>query len=101
VPNFDSSAAAVRLANGVCILACNPTRQRERICLAASRDGTDWQEFATLDEKGNTPEEGLDEYSYPTLLTDGDDVDLVYSYRRTGIRHVQFNAAWVMERWHE
>ena len=32
------------------------------------------------------------------MLLNHDTIDLTYSYRRTAIRHLRFNAAWVKER---
>lgn len=91
--NKDTSVAAGRLADGTLLMAYNPMPAvLDWLVLAASRDGIDWQPVATLEkEPGGGP------FAYPTLLTDGDRIDIVYTWRRQGIKHVRFNAAWVKE----
>ena len=98
LPGFDAPVAAVRLRDGTLLIAYNPSRDREEIRLAASTDGKTWTDLMTLDEKGTGAKDGYDEYAYPTMLLNNDTIDLTYSYRRTAIRHLRFNAAWVRER---
>ncbi len=95
LPNFDTPVAAVRLSDGSFLIAYNPTHKREVIRLATSPDGVNWTDRLALDGDGPQPADGVDMYCYPTMLVDGDTVDLVYTYRRLTIRHYRFNTAWV------
>ncbi len=97
VTNIDSPVAVVRFADGLFLQAYNPTRERDRLMLAVSTEGRGWRAVGILEEKGLDFQAGRDEYSYPTMLVDGDEVDVVFSSRRQGIRHIRFNRAWVKE----
>jgi predicted neuraminidase len=98
VPNMDSPVAVASLRDGSLLLAYNPDRHRNVMMLAVSTDGVTWRDIAVLDRKPAEPEEGCDEYSYPTMLVEGDTIDLIYSHRRTGLRHIRLTTAWVQER---
>ncbi len=95
LPNMDSPAAIVRLPNEHFLIAYNPGQERDSLRLAISPDGAAWTDLCTLDEKGLQIEEGPSEYSYPTMVSDGNNIDLIYSYRRIGFRHFRFNVAWI------
>jgi predicted neuraminidase len=90
--------AVASLRDGSLLLAYNPDRHRNVMMLAVSTDGVTWRDIAVLDRKPAEPEEGCDEYSYPTMLVEGDTIDLIYSHRRTGLRHIRLTTAWVQER---
>jgi predicted neuraminidase len=98
LPNPDAPVAAGRLADGTFVLVYNPTGDsRRKLAIAASRDGKSWKQIMML-EDGAGP---LDEFSYPTLLIDGDGIDVTYTFKRETIKHVRFNAAWIKERFHD
>ena len=97
LPNPDSGLGAIRLTDGRLLLAFNDSRQgRENLRLATSNDeGRTWARIATVAE-----EPGAD-FSYPFLLqTSTGDVHMVYTWKRTAIRHVVFNMAW-LNGWHQ
>ena len=84
IPNPNSGLDAVRLIDGRIVLACNPTREgRTPLSLFVSEDnGETWPWHRGI-------ETGEGEYSYPSIIqaTDGR-VHVVYTYRRTQIRHL-------------
>ena len=93
LPNPRSGLDAIRLRDGRLLLAFNDTRDnRENLRLAVSTDeGAIWQRVNPLleDESGK-------EFSYPFLRQSNDgSIHLVYTWKRKGIRHVTFNAAWL------
>lgn len=88
--NFDTAVAGGRLADGTLLLAHNPGNA---IHLTASVDGIHWDTVADLE---NASAHGFS--IYPTMVVNGDAVDLVYSWQRRLIKHVRFNAAWIKER---
>lgn len=93
--NPDASVAVVRLREGLFLMAHNATRrEREILDLSWSPDGRTWRQLRRLEEHSDV----AIEFSYPTLLVDGDRIDLVYTWRREAIKHVRFNRAWVEER---
>lgn len=92
LPNPDAGLDAVRLSDGRLLLAFNDsTTGRENLRLALSTDdGQTWMRIATVAE-----EPGAD-FSYPFLMQGSDgSVHLVYAWKRTAIRHVVFNLAWL------
>lgn len=92
LPNPDAGLDAIRLDDGRMLLAFNDSETgRENLRLALSTDeGRTWTRIATLAE-----ESGAD-FSYPFLMqASNGDVHLVYTWKRTAIRHVVFNTSWV------
>lgn len=92
LPNPDAGLDAIRLDDGRMLLAFNDSETgRENLRLALSTDdGRTWTRIATLAE-----ESGAD-FSYPFLMQDSNgNVHLVYTWKRTAIRHVVFNTTWV------
>ena len=92
LPNPDSDLSALLLSGGRILLAFNDTKYyRENLSLAISRDaGVNWMRVATLEDM-----EGQ-EFSYPYLIRSRDGrIHLVYTWRRKGIKHVEFNEAWL------
>ena len=95
LPNPDSGLTALCLADGRLLLAFNDSAAgRENLRLAVSEDeGRSWRRAATLAEESGA------EFSYPYLLQTRDGtVHLVYTWKRKGIKHVAFNAAWLNTR---
>ncbi|MGE0703701.1 MAG: exo-alpha-sialidase, partial [Vicinamibacterales bacterium] len=97
LPNPDAGVDAIRLEDGRLLLAFNDSLTgRGDLSLALSSDeGHTWQRVATLEEE---PEPAGD-FSYPSLLLSRTgDVHLVYTWKRTAIKHAVFNTAWLDER---
>ena len=62
LPNPSAGIDVVKLANGLFVLAYNPSVENRRvIALATSRDGVAWSAPVTI-------EEGRGEYSYPAII---------------------------------
>ena len=69
---------------------------RGNLALAISHDtGKSWKRIFYF-EKEKTPHSG-EEYSYPTIIRQGNEYHLVYTWHRTGIRYIRFNNAWVRQ----
>ena len=85
--NHDSAVAAVRLSDGVFVLAHNDTPSgggtpRQRLRLSTSVDARQWVQ--ALDVRHGNPDE---EFSYPTLQQIGHRLHLTYTDRREAIAH--------------
>ncbi len=90
LPNPNSGTDAVTLKNGTQILIYNPlirgkdwSNGRNKLRVAASKNGTDWQDIYTLED------EGKGEFSYPAVIqtTDGL-VHITYTHERKKVKHV-------------
>jgi predicted neuraminidase len=83
LPNPSAGIDIVKLANGLFVLAYNPSAEnRHRIALSTSRDGVAWSAPVTI-------EDGPGEYSYPAIIQTRDGlVHMTYTWRRARIRHV-------------
>jgi predicted neuraminidase len=93
--NPDASVAVIRLKDDLFLMCHNATpRMREILSLSWSSDGKTWKELHRLEENPDLEVE----FSYPTLVVEGETIDLVYTWKREAIRHVRFNRAWVQER---
>ena len=94
LPNPDASVAALKAHDGKYILAFNNRKNdRKNLALAVSIDkGNSWRVIGNVeDSQGND-----DEFSYPTIVQAADGMfHMVYTWKRKGIAHVQFNPAWV------
>ncbi|MCP4172611.1 MAG: exo-alpha-sialidase [Fuerstiella sp.] len=92
VPNPDSAVAVIRRHNGGFLMACNPTTEgRHQLSLAVSPDGLNWRLIHDVED--STPP---DEFSYPYLIKgDQGNYHLIYTWKRTKMRHVVFNERWL------
>jgi predicted neuraminidase len=116
LPNNNSSIQVTRLRNGHMVIAFNNTSgpegprvgktgPRVPLSVALSEDnGVTWTAVRDLErsEAGSTGEkhfparEGRDEYSYPAILQVANgNLVVAYTYRRTGIKVVEFNEGWI------
>jgi predicted neuraminidase len=95
LPNPDAGLDAIRLADGRVLLAFNDSVSgRENLRLAVSADdGRTWARVATLAEEAEA------DFSYPFLAqTRNGEIHLLYTWKRSAIKHIVFNAAWLDER---
>lgn len=107
LPNPNSGIDALTLESGLHVLIYNHSTIGDRrwggprspLNVAVSKDGRTWECILTLEESSSnngykTYEDlagssvGLDEYSYPSLVVDGDYVHISYTWRRMRIKHV-------------
>lgn len=85
-PNPDAAVALARFADGELLLAYNPDPNgRARLALATSQDGRQWTLRRILEQEAGG------EFSYPALWVDGTRIDVVYTWKRQHIRHVQLD----------
>lgn len=92
LPNSGSGIAAIRLTDGRILLAFNDTHSgRDNLRLAVSADdGDTWRRGATVASESGA------EFSYPYLLQTRDSrIHLAFTWKRTAIRHVEFNPSWL------
>ena len=91
LPNPNSGTDAVATPGGAIVLAFNNTPSgRSPLNVALSDDGGEtWPHCRAVETAGA-------EYSYPAIIYGSDGLfHLTYTYRRTHIKHVAFNEAWL------
>jgi predicted neuraminidase len=92
IPNPDAAVAVIRRHDGGFLMACNPTTEgRHRLSLAVSTDGQNWTLIHDIEDSAPP-----DEFSYPYLIKgDQGNYHLIYTWKRTKMRHLAFNEQWV------
>ena len=101
LPNPNSAVAGLRLSNGDILLAFNNSvDHRDDMSIAGSDDnGTTWQVLDSFEEEKVGAGGARHKYSYPCLIQTRDGmIHLFYTWRRTKIKHVQFNQAWLEQK---
>jgi len=91
LPNPNAGIAMARLRNGHLVLVYNHSENaRSPLNLARSLDeGRTWEAPLALESNPG-------EYSYPSLIQSADDrIQIVYTYRRYAIMHVELNEDWL------
>jgi predicted neuraminidase len=91
LPNPNSAVDLLRLPGGELLLAFNDSAaDRHSLSVALSRDDArTWSCLARVDG-------GAGEYSYPSLLADGEGrIHLTYTENRYRIKHFQFELPWL------
>jgi len=92
--NPSSAIELLKLQNGHVVLIFNNSQEaRSPLCLALSLDdGRTWSYKRVLEDSPGR-------YSYPTLSQAADGlIHISYTFRRTHIKHVEVNEAWIMEK---
>ena len=93
IPNPSSAIELLKLENGHVVLAFNDSQEmRSPLCLALSLDdGRTWSYKRVL-------EDAAGRFSYPALAQSPDGrIHVSYTFRRTHIKHVEINGAWISE----
>lgn len=88
LPNNNSGIDVVKCEDGMLFLCMNPVgenwgKRTPIVLLASSDNGESWQEEAVLED---TP----GEYSYPSIIADGKEIYLTYTYDRKSIAFWNF-----------
>ncbi|MBQ1667427.1 MAG: exo-alpha-sialidase [Prevotella sp.] len=86
LPNNNSSIDCVTTSNGWLWLAYNPIvdGRRNKLVLSVSMDnGNQWEDVVTLEESLNP----ISEFSYPSIIADGNDIIVTYTYKREVIKY--------------
>jgi len=98
--NRNSAVTSLRLSDGSVIAVFNDSDlDRSDLSLARSTDaGESWRHIWTFEHGAVRDKAGAPaEFSYPWLLeTRNGTIHLVYSHRRTGVKHVMFNEPWIL-----
>jgi predicted neuraminidase len=92
--NPSSAIELLKLESGRLLLGFNDSQEtRTPLCLALScDDGKSWSHRRVI-------EDAPGRFSYPTLTQSGDGhIHVSYTFRRTNIKHVEVNEAWLLER---
>jgi len=92
LPNPDSAIELCRLTDGRIVLVLNNSRTgRNPLTAAISDDGCEtWNGFRDL-------EDGPGSFSYPSAIQTSDGlVQVTYTYRREGIKHVTMDPSWIL-----
>ncbi len=95
--NPDAAVAGIRLSPHELLLVINPSlTDRSVLSLWYSPDrGLSWRFVHSFEPAPPPGGEGLT-YSYPAVIRTSDgDFHVLYSWRRTAIKHVSFNRAWL------
>lgn len=97
LPNPNSAVTAIRAANrGILMVFNNHEEERNILSLAISKDdGESWR--VIHDFENQPPQAGKKiKYSYPYLIRgDNNDYHLFYTWRKSRIKYVHFNDAWL------
>lgn len=98
LPNPNAAVDSLRLDNGDLLLVFNNAEaSRDDLALGYSRDqGRTWKIVHEVEPRQVDKGQGSREASYPWLMRTSDgNYHLFYTWRRTHIRHVTFNQAWL------
>jgi predicted neuraminidase len=93
LPNPNSGLDAIGFPGGGILSVLNDSfDDRSRLSIAVSGDGGDtWRVLRTLENSAGQ------EYSYPSIARGTDGIyHVTYTFERRRIKHVAFNAAWLM-----
>ena len=86
--NEDSSLVVKRIKNNQYIMIHNKDG-RSKLVLALSSDGIVWKDYLLLENSLR------DEFSYPSIDIDNGVINILYTWKRLKIKHVQFNLKWL------
>ena len=94
LPNPNAAVAGARLDDGSLMVVFNDSEEdRSSLSLAvSSEEGESWLKIHQFEHDPS----GSDEYSYPFLIRSSrGDYHLLYTWRRTHVKHIRFNHAWL------
>lgn len=98
IKNYNNSANLINFNKDIYLihntLDLNPNLERGTLTLSKMMSPTEFKKIFDLDH--TTSPNG--EVSYPTTITDGDNIDIVYTYNRKNIRHIRFNRSYLKAR---
>jgi predicted neuraminidase len=98
LPNPNAAVDAAALANGDVLLVFNNGPQdRNNLSLALSSDGgASWRVVHAF-EDARLADPSI-EFSYPWIAQQGSSLHVLYTWRRSHIKHVRFDADWLRQR---
>ncbi|PAF45250.1 hypothetical protein BJI48_00805 [Helicobacter sp. 11S02596-1] len=97
VKNHNNSANLINFNKNIYLIhntfERNPKLARGTLTFSKMLSPTEFKKVFILDE--TTAPNG--EVSYPTTITDGDNIDIVYTHDRANIRHIRFNQSYLQK----
>ena len=81
--NFNSAIAVIALPNQQYLLVYNEGTDRSHLKIAVSQDLRFWENIYNLEINTNQ-----EEFSYPAVLLSNGNLHVMYTYKRTNIKHV-------------
>jgi len=102
LPNPNSAIDAIAMADGgLALVFNNRAKDRDNLSLAISHDAGDTWRVLHRFEDAPPREVKPDEFSYPSLLAldhGGESFHLLYTWKRSHIKHVKFDEDWLKAR---
>lgn len=93
IKNYDNSANLIRFNKDIYLIHNtfnkSPHLDRGTLTLSLMISPTDFKKIIDLDYSTHS------EVSYPTTITDGDNIDIVYTHDRKNIRHIRLNRSYL------
>lgn len=86
--NEDSSLVVKRIKDNEFLMIHNQGG-RNKLAIALSNDGVNWNDYYLLEDSVN------DEFSYPSIDIHDGIINILYTWKRLMIKHVQFNIKWL------
>jgi predicted neuraminidase len=90
--NYDSSLAVAKILPHLYIMVHDLGHNRNRLGISISKNGTVWQNIYILEQDNDTTAE----FSYPAISIHGDQINILYTWKRLAIKHVVFNTNWLL-----
>jgi len=99
IANPNAAITGVLLSNGLRILVANDLESGRSRLVMLAKDNLDaqWQTIDVLEDDEALAPEQRREFSYPYMIADGTQVDLVYTWDRKKIRHIRFDSNWIKQ----
>ena len=99
IANPNAAITGVLLPSGLRVLVANDLESgRDRlVMLAQDHSAAQWQIIDVLEDDEALAPEQRREFSYPYIVANGAQVDLVYTWDRKKIRHIRFDAGWIQQ----
>ena len=99
IANPNAAIAGVLLSNGLRVLVVNDLEAGRSRLVMLAKDHSDmqWQTIAVLEDDEALAPEQRREFSYPYMIANSTQVDLVYTWDRKKIRHIRFDSHWLQQ----
>ncbi|PAF54166.1 hypothetical protein BKH42_02385 [Helicobacter sp. 13S00482-2] len=93
IKNYDNSANLTRFNKDIYLIHNtfnkSPNLDRGTLTLSVMISPKEFKKIMDLDHTNSA------EVSYPTTITDGDNIDIVYTFNRKNIRHIRLNRSYL------
>ena len=98
LPNPNKGVSGIRLQDGRLLLVFNNSeRRRENLSLAQSHDeGNTWDVLYEFEPHQPDNNSEYMKHTYPYIIqVDDGTIHVVYTWKRTQIKHIHFNLSWL------